>query len=350
MAQVTIVVPIYKVEKYLRGCFDSLLKQTSRDFVIMAVNDGSPDGCWPIICEYAEKYPDMITAVNKENGGYGSVLQYALREMKTPYFLICDPDDTLEPAAVETLLNLAKISGADITIGAKLFMYNDSTLKEYDTAYNTEFTKLESNHVYNRGTEEFDQLFFLDPSPHAKLYRRETASGIVFPEKVSYTDNLLFYISLLNSKKVIYTNIPLANYLIDRPGNTMTDVRYSAMNGQIRVFNTILDQAEKISPLPDMFWYRMFESFKFMLYQTRRLNCSEEEYSEVMTNLGTFLARIVPHGSAVRPYYRRYTKAAAVERLRDEAMLTGALSSTAYKRLAAKMLGEFKEARAAKKD
>ena len=106
MKKVTIVVPIYNVEKYLRDCFESLLNQTSDDYVVLAINDGSPDDCDSIIKEYVQKYPEKIMGIKKKNGGYGSVLQVALKEVKTPYFMVCDPDDTLEKDAVETLLQL----------------------------------------------------------------------------------------------------------------------------------------------------------------------------------------------------------------------------------------------------
>ena len=152
MAEVTIVVPIYKVEKYLRACFESLLKQTSDEYTVLAINDGSPDNCEEIIKEYCAKYPEKIKGIKKPNGGYGSVLQVALKEIKTPYFLVCDPDDTLEEDAVDTLLNMAKISGADITIGAKTFVYEDSKDRDYDLAYNKEFVTLQTNTVYKNTT------------------------------------------------------------------------------------------------------------------------------------------------------------------------------------------------------
>ena len=103
MKQVTVIVPIYKVEKYLRTCFESLKAQTSDEFVVMAVDDGSPDGCGKIIDEYTAAYPGLITGIHKENGGYGSVLELAIKTCTTPYFMICDPDDTLQPNAVENL-------------------------------------------------------------------------------------------------------------------------------------------------------------------------------------------------------------------------------------------------------
>lgn len=343
MAEVTIVVPIYKVEKYLRACFDSLLKQTSSNYTVLAINDGSPDHSEEIIKEYCAKYPDKIKGIKKQNGGYGSVLQVALKEMKTPYFLICDPDDTLEENAVETLLNLAKISGADITIGAKTFVYEDSKDRDYDLAYNKEFVTLKTDTVYKSSTKEFDDLFFIDPSPHAKLYRTDLARGIKFPEHVGYTDNLLFYISLLNSKKVIYTDKALANYLVNRTGNTMTDVSYKAMNGQILVFKTILTHADKLKDVRDIFYYRMFESYKFMLYQSRRMNCTKEEYKTALNYLGTFVEKLCDHEKEIKPLYKKYTKCSFIERSKDEALMNKKFFDFTYSRLVKKMVKEFEQ-------
>ena len=73
MSKVTIIVPIYNVEEYVAKCLDSLLRQTYSDYVIYAVNDGSPKNEQPIIDRYAAAYPEKVVAIRKENGGYGSV-------------------------------------------------------------------------------------------------------------------------------------------------------------------------------------------------------------------------------------------------------------------------------------
>ena len=344
MREVTIIVPIYNVEKYLRDCFESLLKQTSDAFEVLAVNDGSKDGCKAIIDEYVKKYQDVIRAIHKENGGYGSVLQLAIRECDTPYFLVCDPDDTLEPQAVEVLLDLARVSEADLTVGAKTFVYENSTERDYDPAFNREYAVLRTNTVYRKGTEEFHDLFFLDPSPHAKLYKRNLSTLIRFPEKVGYTDNLLFYMNLLQADSVIYTDQALANYLINRAGNSMQDVRYAAMNGEIDVFKTIVDQAEEKNSVPDIFWYRMFESFKFMLYKTRRMNCTSDQYKETLEHLETFLLKLLPYGEQIKPYYRKYTKTKVVERFRDELMMNEKTERAAFARIKQKMCRAYDSA------
>lgn len=343
MAQVTVIVPIYNVEKYLRTCFESLLAQTSRAFTVLAVNDGSPDNSQAIIDEYTAKYPDLFRSIVKENGGYGSVLELAIASIDTPYFLVCDPDDTLAPKAVETLLSLAQVSGADLTVGAKTFVYENSTDRDYDPAYNVAFAELKPNTVYYKNTPEFDDLFFIDPSPHAKLYRTAKSRIISFPKKVGYTDNLLFYMNLLQADTVIYTDTALADYLIDRAGNSMGDVSVKAMRGEIRVFRTIEEQASRLPDVPDIFWYRMFESFKFMLYKTRRVKGTEEDYGLILDELEEVLKPLCMHADAVLPYYRKYTQNKVLERLRDQQLLSPRTQKGTYSRLKKRMRKEFRE-------
>ena len=81
MSKVTIIVPIYNVEEYVAKCLDSLLRQTYSDYVIYAVNDGSPKNEQPIIDRYAAAYPEKVVAIRKENGGYGSVLEMAIARL-----------------------------------------------------------------------------------------------------------------------------------------------------------------------------------------------------------------------------------------------------------------------------
>lgn len=339
---VTVIVPIYNVEKYLRTCFESLLSQTSEDFEVLAVNDGSPDNCDAIIKEYVEANRDIIRAMKKPNGGYGSVLQVAIQECRTPYFLVCDPDDSLKPDAIRKLLALAQTSTADITIGAKTLIYEEDAKETYDPAYNTTFTTLKTNTVYNKGTKEFDDLFFIDPSPHAKLYKTELAKKIHFPTKVGYTDNMLFYLSLLNASKVVYTDEALANYLINRTGNSMQDVSPRAMQGEILVFKSILTQTMQITDIPDMFYYRMFESFKCMLYKTRRLNGTIQQYEEILDYLETYLKMLTKYEERILPYYKMYSKVKILEKMRDTSLLNSAKEEKTYQNLKKKMMKEFK--------
>ena len=330
MSKVTIIVPIYNVEEYVAKCLDSLMRQTYQDLVVFAVNDGSPKNEQVIIDQYAEKYPGKIIPVKKENGGYGSVLEMAIAKSESEYFLVCDPDDYLADDAVETLVSLAEKQGADLVIGGKNFIYHDGTDTKYDLAYNSELVTLKDGHCYHKGTEEFNDLFFVDPSPHSKLYRKTLAQNIVFPHKVGYTDNLLFYISLLNAEKVVYTSKALAYYLVDRPGNTMTDIKPQVIDAHARVFSTVLDQAQKCNGVPALFYYRIFESYKFTFYQLRRIKGNAEEKVQHAEVLYGLVEKLIPYRSQILAGMKKYSYTGKNERMKDKLVLTPGFSHPVY--------------------
>ncbi len=212
---VSIIVPIYNVEQYLEKCIDSLLNQTYKNIEIYLVDDGSPDRC-PEICDLYAKKDQRVVAVHKENGGYGSVLEYAIKNIKGKYFLICDSDDWLEPQAIEVLMNEMIKKDVDIVIGGKYLVYNDGK-KVDNNKY--DYRTLKSRVKYT----DLSDFVYITPSPHSKLYKTEIAKKIKFPKKVSYTDLLLYYVYLSYSKSGVFVLESLSNYFIDRPGNTMTE-------------------------------------------------------------------------------------------------------------------------------
>ncbi len=330
MNKVTIIVPIYNVEQYLRTCLDSLLKQTYQDYVVYAINDGSPANEQVILDEYASKYPDKIIAINKENGGYGSVLEMAIAKCESEYFLVCDPDDYLKDDALEKLVLTAEKHDADLVIGAKNFIYSDGSDQDYDEAYNTTFVKLDVDEPYMVNTKRYEDLFFVDPSPHSKLYRRSLALNINFPKKIGYTDNLLFNICLLNAKKVVYLDEAFAYYLVDRVGNTMTDVKPGVIDAHTKVFCEILKQSNNLEGLCGMFYYRMFESYKFTFYQMRRIQADEKVKREKAEVLYEFVKALMPYRKTIFSYYNKLSKAQKLEQIKDKLVLNPIFSKMVY--------------------
>ena len=86
MSKVSIIVPIYNVEKYVSKCLDSLLRQSFSDIEVIAVSDGSPDNSKDIVLDYCGK-DSRVKFVEKENGGYGSVLEKAIEHINSDYFI-----------------------------------------------------------------------------------------------------------------------------------------------------------------------------------------------------------------------------------------------------------------------
>ena len=116
MSTVSIIVPIYKVEDYIRECIDSILAQTYPDFELILVDDGSPDDCGRICDDYA-KGDNRIKVVHKVNGGISSARNAGLEVAKGEWIMHVDGDDWIEPDMIESLIEAAQITGADMVIG-----------------------------------------------------------------------------------------------------------------------------------------------------------------------------------------------------------------------------------------
>ena len=113
MSMVSIIVPIYNIEGYIRECIDSILAQTYPDFELILVDDGSPDNCGRICDEYAEK-DVRIKVIHKENGGLTSARNAGLSVAKGDWIMHVDGDDWIEPDMIESLIEAAKATEADL--------------------------------------------------------------------------------------------------------------------------------------------------------------------------------------------------------------------------------------------
>ena len=139
--KISVIIPVYNVEQYLRECLDSVVNQTFRDLEIICVNDGSTDGSPAILDEYAAK-DSRIQIVNKENGGLNSARNAGLERVTCEYFAIVDSDDWLDVTAYEKAYDRAIESGSDMT------QYN-FTLVDFPNR-NDEKVPLSGNEIENQ--------------------------------------------------------------------------------------------------------------------------------------------------------------------------------------------------------
>ncbi|MBQ3015192.1 MAG: glycosyltransferase [Clostridia bacterium] len=123
MAKVSIVIPIYNVEKYLRQCLDSVVNQTLEDIEIICVNDGSKDSSPEIIEEYVKK-DKRVKAIHKENSGYGNSMNRGFDAATGEYIGIVESDDYAEPDMFEKLYNCAKENDLDACKSGFFFYYS----------------------------------------------------------------------------------------------------------------------------------------------------------------------------------------------------------------------------------
>lgn len=114
MPLVSVIIPVYNAEKYLKKCLDSVLEQTFQDFEIIAVNDGSTDGSEKILVEYGEKYPEKIKVYSKENSGQSGTRNMAMEKACGKYIAFLDSDDYIEKHYLEILVEAAEKNKSDM--------------------------------------------------------------------------------------------------------------------------------------------------------------------------------------------------------------------------------------------
>ena len=113
--EISVIVPVYKVEKYLKQCVDSILNQTFPDFEVLLIDDGSPDSC-PAMCDdYARKDP-RIRVFHKENGGLSSARNKGIEESRGNWLCFVDSDDYLAENMLENLYTAATTNTADMAV------------------------------------------------------------------------------------------------------------------------------------------------------------------------------------------------------------------------------------------
>lgn len=214
--KVSIIVPVYNVEKYLRDCIDSILMQNYKNIEVIAVNDGSTDSSPDILQEYANK-DSRIKVLNKVNAGLASARNYGLSHIDGDYILFVDSDDIIAPQALETLMEVADKHQADIvSFGFKKFYKNTNT---YDLSYIDKYTdRLVDQHEMFRVC--FDENYQTKCSSGAyawaRLFKKSVLDGLTFDdnrrlyEDEDFTSKLL---STLNSShKIVLLDIPVYYY------------------------------------------------------------------------------------------------------------------------------------------
>ncbi|MBR0462271.1 MAG: glycosyltransferase [Erysipelotrichaceae bacterium] len=220
--KVSVIVPVYNVDKYLRKCLDSLVSQTLKDIEILVINDSSPDDSQAIIDEYKEKYPQIRSFI-KENGGVSSVRNYGLKAAEGEYIGFVDGDDYIEKDMYEKLYNLAKSSDANVAVCA--YYYNEDGKETVRKEF------------HYRNTKEMLTRFY--GVLWNKIYKKEYIDSLdfSFPEGRRFEDSSYLTHMALTMKDFVFTDEPLIHYVQRKGSLTNTSSK------------TVLDAIEMLNDL-----------------------------------------------------------------------------------------------------
>ena len=181
MIKVSVIVPVYNVEKYLKRCLDSLVNQTLSDIEIICVNDGSTDGSAQILEEYAQK-DNRIKVITQINSGVSEARNVGIKQATGEFIGYVDPDDFIEPVFYEKLYNSAVENNCDIACASVIRENNKKkkVLIKYD------------KQIIAKNVKEKFELAHIPEHCYIwnKIYRREKliSSGINFRREMVYED------------------------------------------------------------------------------------------------------------------------------------------------------------------
>lgn len=224
---ISVIVPVYKVEKYLEKCIESVLKQTYTNLQIILVDDGSPDNCGKICDEYAKK-DSRIEVIHKANGGLSDARNVGISKAKGRYIGFVDSDDYIKEDMYEILLNLIKKYDADVSI-----------CNLYDVIDGNECIRNKENGIREYSRLDILKKVLLDKNIQSyawnKLYKKELFDEIKYPIRKKYEDIGTTFYLFEKCNKIVVTSEP-EYYYLKRADSLVNNVTES----------TILDYTEII--------------------------------------------------------------------------------------------------------
>ena len=208
--KVSVVIPIYKVEPYLRQCLDSVVGQTYQNLEIICVDDGSPDRCGEICEEYAEK-DDRIRVIHRENGGLSAARNTGIDAATGEYICFIDSDDFVRETFVEYLYGLIKKYDAEIAVCPLFKLVSEQT------------STMQGGAEQSMTSAEALSYIFLNPQyvgvfAWNKMYHRGLFTSIRYPEGKYYEDSGTTYRLFLASNRIAIGKEPQYYYRIARAG------------------------------------------------------------------------------------------------------------------------------------
>lgn len=251
--KVSIIIPVYKVEKYLRQCIDSVLNQTYRDVEVILVDDGSPDLCPQICDEYASK-DQRVIAIHQMNGGPSKAREAGILRASGDYLMMVDGDDWLDRETIEACIGEIRGQNLDCVIFSYVREYPGRSIASHILDQSASFRNLEVREkIYRRlfgliGEElrHPERLESLG-SCCMKLYRRDVAlKGRFFStEEVGSSEDTLFNLfALRDCVHIVYMDRTFYHYR--KFGNSITSTYRSRLQEQWnRLFDIMEAQIEE---------------------------------------------------------------------------------------------------------
>ncbi len=232
---ISIIVPVYNLEKYIKHTLDSIFAQTYKEIEVIAVDDGSTDNSQDILDEYA-KNESRLRVIHQVNGGVSAARNTGIAAATGDYIGFCDGDDEIEPVMYEHLLsNLLKYK-ADISHCGMMIKGLDGKVRYF---HNTGALEV---HSHDEGLIEILKGVKIEPSLCLKLFRKELFKHLIFDNAIQINEDLLANVSLFRkAKKTVYEDKCYYHYIRRENSASKCSISEKHIIHPIKVRENILD-------------------------------------------------------------------------------------------------------------
>ncbi len=211
---VSVIIPVYKVEKYLRRCLDSVCRQTLKEIEIILIDDGSPDQCGDICDEYADK-DKRIRVIHKKNEGVSAARNTGIENASAEYISFIDSDDMIRDNMMEHLYNAIHQNDADISF----CLYEEidgESLHMSEVSVSPEMKLMDEKGAFD---EFSDYRKLIEVTVWNKLFKKEIISKLRFDTNKKSAEDFEFLMRyLVKCKSAVMVNVPLYGYFVQRIG------------------------------------------------------------------------------------------------------------------------------------
>ncbi|MBQ9955278.1 MAG: glycosyltransferase family 2 protein [Eggerthellaceae bacterium] len=250
MKTISFAVPCYNSAEYMDKCIESLLK-CGDDIEILIVNDGSfKDNTAEIADSWQERYPDIVKAIHKENGGHGSAVNAGLANATARYFKVVDSDDWLDEEAMAEVMKYLRLQ-MELKDPTDLVIAN----YVYEKVHEGTRTVMRYKNVFPEGREfGWDEVGHFNQSQyllmHSVIYRTDMLQdmGLQLPHHCFYVDNIFVYEPLPHVRSMYYLDVDMYRYFIGREDQSVNEkIMMGRIDQQLRVTRTMIDAVDVMS-------------------------------------------------------------------------------------------------------
>ncbi len=243
MKYISFAIPCYNSQEYMAHAIETILTG-GEDVEIIIVNDGSKDNTSKIGHEYAEKYPDIIRVIDKENGGHGDAVNYGLANAEGKYFKVVDSDDWVNTESLQNILNVLKKMeehGEEVDMLIANYVYEKEGASHKKVIHYRNV--LPQNQIFkwtDVGRFHIDQYILM----HSVIYRTDMLKlcQLTLPKHTFYVDNIYVYYPLPHVRKMYYMDEDFYRYYIGREDQSVNEkVMIKRVDQQIFVTRTMID-------------------------------------------------------------------------------------------------------------